>query len=395
MEGMFALSDEQLVAIARAFADKVTEGLARDGQEIRCLPTWCATELPAEPQPALVLDVGGTNLRAARMTRKADGWHVEQGPVEARLPVVRGRPLPREQFLGTQADLLARVARGTGGAMPLGYCFSYPAESLPGGDARLIHWTKEVFVPDTEGECVGQPLLDELRRRSVPCSSVTVVNDTVASLLAGAPACGGEGLIGLIVGTGTNMAALLPARSIPKLGHPTGRAAPIPVNLESGNFHPDFLNECDETVDQASEHPGRQRFEKAVSGAYLGRLLKAACPEAPIDPEVGSQAVVGLATGSDAAPPSVSSAARAILLRSARLVAASIAGLASRLPTPAGRCRIVAEGSLFWKAPGYADAVRTTLGTILKGIGQRGIECSIVRVADANLAGAALGAQPR
>ena len=27
--------------------------------------------------------------------------------------------------------------------MPIGYCFSYPAESVLSGDAKLLRWTKE------------------------------------------------------------------------------------------------------------------------------------------------------------------------------------------------------------------------------------------------------------
>jgi len=392
MVDVFRLSDSQLAEIARAFRDQVGSGLAADGRQIRCLPTWCATELSQTPEPTLVLDLGGTNLRAAKMERTDAGWRVAGDLAQARLPVTRGTPLSRSDFLAIQADLLARVAEGARD-LPLGYCFSYPAESLPSGDARLIRWTKEVFVPDTEGRCVGEPLLEALHDRSIPCSSVTVVNDTVASLLAGAPAAPGESLIGLIVGTGTNMAALMPAALIPKLGRET--LPFLPVNLESGNFHPPFLTRWDDELDRASEQPGTQRFEKAVSGAYLGRLLKSACPAASIDPEAGSQAVVAVATGTVPAPADISDAARSLLLRSARLVAATLAGLASLLPASAACCRIVAEGSLFWKAPNYHADVKSALDSTLAALGRPELQCRIVTIPDANLAGAALGAQPR
>ena len=42
----------------------------------------------------------------------------------------------------------------------------------------------------------------------------------------------------------------------------------VPVNLESGNFHPPFLTTVDDTVDAISGSLGKQRFEKAVSGMY-------------------------------------------------------------------------------------------------------------------------------
>ncbi|MBM4354599.1 MAG: hypothetical protein FJ109_12565 [Deltaproteobacteria bacterium] len=161
-------------------------------------------------------------------------------------------------------------------------------------------------------------------------------------------------------------------------------------------------------MDRGSEHPGQQRFEKAVSGAYLGRLLKAACPDAPMDADAGSQAVVDLAQGRmpasrpDAAQrgtpmaevgPDLAALARAILRRSSRLVGASIAALATSIPATGNRCRVVAEGSLFWKAPGYVDDVTDALAATLSGLGRPELRSTVVRVADANLAGAALGAQ--
>ncbi|MBM4356225.1 MAG: hypothetical protein FJ109_20955, partial [Deltaproteobacteria bacterium] len=115
MESGFILTDAQLVEVAVAFRRELSEGLARDGGAIRCLPTWCATGLPPAPEPALVLDVGGTNLRAAQMELAAGRWKPVGEVLESRLPVERGRPLARSRFLTAQVELLARVARGASG----------------------------------------------------------------------------------------------------------------------------------------------------------------------------------------------------------------------------------------------------------------------------------------
>ena len=46
----------------------------------------------------------------------------------------------REELFKELADLIVEIKREE--EMPIGYCFSYPTESIPGGDARLLRWTK-------------------------------------------------------------------------------------------------------------------------------------------------------------------------------------------------------------------------------------------------------------
>ena len=74
------------------------------------------------------------------------------------------------------------------------------------------------------------------------------------------------------------MASFIPADKIEKLDQACNAHGLIPVNLESGNFHPPFLTAVDDTVDAISGNPGKQRFEKAVSGMYLGDIQKTALP---------------------------------------------------------------------------------------------------------------------
>ena len=163
--------------------------------------------------------------------------------------------------------------------MPIGYCFSYPTESIPGGDARLLRWTKGVDIREMVGQFVGKPLLDYLNEKNkIRFTGVKVLNDTIASLFAGLTDKSYDAYIGLIVGTGTNMATFIPSDKITKLDPECHVQGLIPVNLESGNFYPPFLTAVDDTVDATSDSLGKQRFEKAVSGMYLGDILKAAFP---------------------------------------------------------------------------------------------------------------------
>lgn len=386
----FWLASQQLADIAMQLRERILEGLQADGQEIKCLITYARARLPETSEPAVVVDIGGTSVRAALVRYGEKGAVMVKGPLTADLPVVRGEPLDREAYFDVQTDLVAQL-RPPDGA-PLGYCFSYPAAPRPDGDAVLINWTKEIFVPDVEGRAVGALLLKALAARGIHCSSVAVVNDTVASLLAGMGGGKAAGYIGLIVGTGTNMAPLMAQEDIPKFPSGLTWGAGIPVNLETGNFTPQHLTRFDDRLDTASDNPGQQRFEKAVSGVYLGRLLHAAIPHIGFEAESGSKGVVELASSDQAGPERET--AKAILTRSARLTAACLAGLSSLLADK-GRISIVAEGGLFWGAPGYSDAVSVALASTLERIGLPRLTPEITRIDNANLLGTAIAALNR
>jgi hexokinase len=330
------------------------------------------------------VDIGGTNVRAALVELEASGGlRVLAGPLTGPVPGVGDPSVTREAFFDVQARLVAALEPPPG--LPLGYCFSYPARVDPTGDAVLVHWTKDIRVAGVQGQRVGALLREALLRHGVEIGALRVLNDTVAALLAGAmqpdsSAC--DNGIGLVVGTGTNMAAFFPGERLGKL--PAASAAPsMAVNLESGNL--DLADLCcwDLELDMASDNPGRQALEKAVSGRYLPRLfLHAVGDPLRIDAEQGAGTLVALRSSDDP----MAGLAGAILDRSAQLVACGLAAVLDCLP--AGRCLVAAEGALFWRAPGYAALVSATLAELL-GDPERVVLASIP---DANLAGAAAAA---
>ena len=87
------------------------------------------------------------------------------------------------------------------------------------------------------GQLVGKPLLDYLNEHcKIKFTGIKVLNDTIASLFAGLTDNSYDAYIGLIVGTGTNMATFIPADKIKKLDPSYNIQGLVPVNLESGNF---------------------------------------------------------------------------------------------------------------------------------------------------------------
>lgn len=289
------LVDEALQDVRSTLAARIRAGLSADGQQIAALPSF----LPPPPLGlagrALVVDTGGTNTRAALIELRADGEHeILAGPVGRPLPVRGKNRLDAMTFFRIQASLAAELDAPAG--LPVGYCFSYGSTSTRDRDARLMHWTKGVEVDGVQGELVGAALGEALRDAGLQPGRVAVLNDTVASLLGGSldvTLTGPEGALGLIVGTGTNIAAFFDTEACDKLRRnaPPGWMA---VNLESGNFAPPHLTAADEALALETEPSGRQRFEKAVSGHYLPQLLARLVPAAGMDPAASCARLVHL-----------------------------------------------------------------------------------------------------
>ena len=125
-KNIFKLDNEQLKGIAHAFREKVEEGLNKNNAEIQCIPTFILPKATDVKGKALVLDLGGTNYRVAIVDFSTEK------------PII----YPNN---GWKKDM--------------------STESIPGGDARLLRWTKGVDIREMVGQFVGKPLLDYLNEK--------------------------------------------------------------------------------------------------------------------------------------------------------------------------------------------------------------------------------------
>ena len=398
-KNIFKLDNEQLKGIAHAFREKVEEGLNKNNAEIQCIPTFILPKATDVKGKALVLDLGGTNYRVAIFdfsTEKPiiypnNGWKKD-------MSIMKSPGYTREELFKELADLIVEIKREE--EMPIGYCFSYPTESIPGGDARLLRWTKGVDIREMVGQFVGKPLLDYLNEKNkIRFTGVKVLNDTIASLFAGLTDKSYDAYIGLIVGTGTNMATFIPSDKITKLDPECHVQGLIPVNLESGNFYPPFLTAVDDTVDATSDSLGKQRFEKAVSGMYLGDILKAAFPLEEFEEKFDARKLTAMMNYPDIHKDIYVQVAHWIYNRSAQLVAASLAGLIALLKSynrDIHRVCLIAEGSLFWsesrKDKNYNILVMEKLQELLRELELEDVEVHINSMDNANLIGTGIAA---
>ncbi len=398
-KNIFKLDNEQLKGIAHTFREKVEEGLNKNNAEIQCIPTFILPKATDVKGKALVLDLGGTNYRVAIVdfsTEKPiiypnNGWKKD-------MSIMKSPGYTREELFKELADLIVEIKREE--EMPIGYCFSYPTESIPGGDARLLRWTKGVDIREMVGQFVGKPLLDYLNEKNkIRFTGVKVLNDTIASLFAGLTDKSYDAYIGLIVGTGTNMATFIPSDKITKLDPECHVQGLIPVNLESGNFYPPFLTAVDDTVDATSDSLGKQRFEKAVSGMYLGDILKAAFPLEEFEEKFDARKLTAIMNYPDIHKDIYVQVAHWIYNRSAQLVAASLAGLIALLKSynrDIHRVCLIAEGSLFWsesrKDKNYNILVMEKLQELLRELELEDVEVHINSMDNANLTGTGIAA---
>ena len=385
------LNRNRLHEILEGLGEQLARTLERLLADPECRPDPALRAAVPLADAALGLDLGGSLARSALVRWGKAGARVEKGPLVVRTPWQRGVPFAMERFLDLQAELIEDLAPAPG--LPLGYAFSFPIRLTGDGDARLIRWTKGVEVPEMIGRRVGRLLAQRIAARGrVCCGPVRVLNDSLALLYAGEGRDAAQMRMGLVVGTGTNLALAWPVR-LAAGGEPDGEAA---LNLESGDFFLPHLTEWDADVDAASENPGRQRLEKALSGMYLNRMLARICTARGGGPPPLLESLADAApAGSDAGMLHL---ARALVRRSAQIAAALLTAavdLRHRI-TPIDTVRVVAVGGLLrGRLAGRCEYMGTlvqTLNELLKEYELGHVRVKVCTVPDATLVGAARAA---
>nr|XP_048303772.1 hexokinase-3 isoform X4 [Myodes glareolus] len=273
----FRLSFEQLKMVQAEMRTAMIKGLQGEASSLRMLPTYVrATPDGSERGDFLALDLGGTNFRVLLV-------RVAEGSVQITNQIYS---IPEYAAQGSGQQLFDHIvdcivdfeqSQGLSGqSLPMGFTFSFPCKQLGLDQAILLNWTKGFSASGCEGQDVVYLLREAIRRRqAVDLNVVAIVNDTVGTMMS----CGYDDPrceIGLIVGTGTNacyMEELENVTSVP------GNSGHMCINMEWGAFGDDgslgmFLTSFDDSVDQASINPGKQRFEKMISGMYLGEIVR-------------------------------------------------------------------------------------------------------------------------
>ena len=254
-----------VLSLAQGILDDMRRGLKKLPADQDMIRTFCnPPKKSAANESVIVIDAGGTNFRSCLVTFDAAGTPTISEMEKTRMPGVE-RELSRKEFFEQIAANLEHLKNKSD---RIGFCFSYPMEIQKDGDGILLGFSKEVKAPEVVGCKVGECLKEALAAHGWnTIKRITMCNDTVSALLAGA-ACAGEthrysSYIGYILGTGMNAAYLQPACDT------CGIEKQIIV-CESGKFRSVTRSDFDIEFDKTTVKPGVFFLEKQCSGAYLG-----------------------------------------------------------------------------------------------------------------------------
>ena len=397
-------------AILRDFMKDMALGLRGEPEGLPMLPAGFTLtgDVPHDVEfPAF--DVGGTNIRSARVRFDSQGRPRVLNQLRGFMPGSRG-PVDRETFYRVLCDVLAPNIRP---GETLGYCFSYPVDA----QGRLMFWTKGIQAQSIIGTDVRAGLADALAARGIPGCKIHVLNDTVAALLAAMAHQGSAeraGCVGFILGTGSNTAYAERGANVPKCPDLPPQAF-VPINCESGNFLRFPRSLFDVRYESVSGN-GHGVWERCISGVNLGALgtliLHGAAEEGLFSPGLRANLLSRSFTNIELddfcagrRPEIIYCSAdearalrglllplyeRAAIFSAINIAAAALAAAHAR-GCREGVVRVNADGSTFWKTAcvPFVDIVRETLGKLLR---PRGLDFELLRIDDAPLVGAALAA---
>jgi hexokinase len=401
--------------IIASFLEEMEKGLLGRKSCLAMIPSYISLPDKApKNEKIIVLDAGGTNFRTALIRfDKESAPHIDYFTNNA-MPGTE-RELTNEEFFNAIADYIRPVLDKSN---RIGFCFSYPATIDRQRDGTLLYWTKEIKAPGVVGKKIAAGLVATLQKRSFPLpASVLILNDTVASLLAGVSATKFSPLyryVGFILGTGTNTAYMESNKRILKAKglDPSGSQA---INIEAANFNKIERGDIDIAFDRKTNSPGKHVLEKMISGGYIGPFchtaLNAAASERVLSPAAGriflehspletknlnailegsfaSKGVFASLTKEDAL--AVRTIVTEIVERAAVLTAANLAAGVIK-STDAGKSGkkvcISADGSVYYKLYSFRQRAEKILSNVLDPYG---ISYEIVKVADAPIIGTAV-----
>ncbi|KAH8870716.1 Hexokinase [Schistosoma japonicum] len=252
------------------FCDKMDEAMRLGLQKstngkssIKMFPSY-VTKVPngTETGNFLALDLGGTNYRVLSVTLEGKG----------KSPRIQERTysIPAEKMSGTGTELFRYIAETLSDFLDnngmrdkkfdLGFTFSFPCEQKGLTHATLVRWTKGFTADGVEGNNVAELLQNALDEHGLHVRCVAVVNDTVGTLAS----CALEDskcAVGLIVGTGTNVAYIEDSSKVEMVDNIF--EPEVIVNTEWGAFGENGELDCwrtqfDKAMDIESLHPGKQ-----------------------------------------------------------------------------------------------------------------------------------------
>lgn len=408
-ESLFTLTPQRMRMIVHAFEETLDKGLQKNGEVVPMIPTFVfGYPSGQETGEFLALDLGGTNLRVCLVTLMGEG-KFEITQTKYRLTEEQKQEDGEKLFDFCAQCLRSFISDNLGRTdkdeeLPLGFTFSYPCSQERIDHGVLIRWTKGFGSPNTEGRDVAAMFATALDRAKVPIKLTALINDTTGTLIA-SNYVDPDTKIAVIFGTGCNAAYMETAGNIPKMKeYGLADDQQMAINCEWGAFdsfdHQHLpRTKYDIIIDETSNKPGEQSFEKMIAGLYLGEVFRLVLTELidsgdlflgqntyklekahavdtaflslmESDPTDELLTIIGVFTHFFGIETTLEerqffrSLAKLIGRRAARLSACGIAAIVSKKGYLEEGCHVAADGSLYSKYPGFADRIHEALTDI-------------------------------
>ena len=411
--------DIDMDACCDIFIEEMQAGLEGRDSSLAMIPTYIEVgkDIPVG-KPVIVLDAGGTNFRVGIVYFDEGGKSIIENYIQKPMPGL-DKEAGKKEFFETIVEYMTDVINVSNS---VGFCFSYPTEILPSKDGRLIRFCKEVKAKEVEGELIGENLVTTIEAAGYKGDKrVVIMNDTVATLLAGISAFPNrnfDSYVGFILGTGSNCCYIESNHNITKKPGLVPDREQI-VNVESGSFAKAPRGKIDLKLDESTLDPGRYTFEKMFSGGYLGALCLESLREAGGQglfskemaeellaledlqtkdvnsfmrfPQGDSPLAVICKKGSEQDSAAVWYVLDALIERAARHTAIMLSSIVLKTDKGKNPCMpvcITAEGTTFYELKSLKAKVEFYFKSFLEEKHNRFVE--IVSVEDATLIGAAI-----
>lgn len=279
----FILTDDDYQKIMGVMEDNFNKGLGKETNKsarVKMFQTYVkAVPDGTEKGDFLALDLGGTNFRVLLIS--LDEKEVK---MESKIYLI-----PQHIMVGSGTQLFDHIAECIFKFMkdhqlmdkhlPLGFTFSFPCRQEGLDKAILTNWTKGFKCEGVEGNDIVRLLHEAIERRGdMKVNCLAVINDTVGALMSCAHSdnlCA----IGLILGTGTNACYIERLENVELWDGDWDEPQQVIINTEWGALGDDgsmdfMKTEYDRKVDKHSINPGRQTYEKMISGMYMGEIVR-------------------------------------------------------------------------------------------------------------------------
>ncbi|KAI8366596.1 hypothetical protein BD560DRAFT_332007 [Blakeslea trispora] len=285
----FELDNKTFKAIVDGFKAEYNSGLdtASASGLATMIPSY-VTDLPTgkETGTYLALDLGGSTLRVCAVELLGNS---NSKVTEIRRHIAPNDPLRTsgataffDWIVETVSELLQKIGHESAyaeGPLSMGVCWSFPVDQTSISEGKILRMGKGFTIDGIEGYDLADLFEQSFKRKNVSVKVMALLNDTVGTLVAHAYS-NPEVKVGFIYGTGVNASYPEKITRINKLQAQQKAYTSdtiMLVNTEIDIFGNDTYlprNKYDRQLDANHSQPNFQLYEKMMSGACIGELVR-------------------------------------------------------------------------------------------------------------------------